>query len=118
MLATWPHVTGGRLRALAISAAQRVPSAPDTPTVAEQGLPGFETGSYQGVIGPAGIPRETVAKLNAELGKVLNTAEMKERFAKQGTEVRTGTPESLGSWMTSEQAKWAKVVKESGAKFE
>jgi tripartite-type tricarboxylate transporter receptor subunit TctC len=118
MLATWPHVTGGRLRALAISAAQRVPSAPDTPTVAEQGLPGFETGSYQGVIGPAGIPRETVAKLNAELVKVLNTAEMKERFAKQGTEVRTGTPESLGSWMTTEQAKWAKVVKESGAKFE
>ena len=118
MLATWPHVTGGRLRALAISAAQRVPSAPGTPTVAEQGLPGFETGSYQGVIGPAGIPRETVAKLNAELVKVLNTAEMKERFAKQGTEVRTGTPESLGAWMTSEQAKWAKVVKESGAKFE
>ena len=118
MLATWPHVTGGRMRALAISAAQRVPSAPETPTVAEQGLPGFETGSYQGVIGPAGLPRETVAKLNAELVKVLNTAEMKERFAKQGTEVRTGTPESLGSWMTSEQAKWAKVVKESGAKFE
>ena len=118
MLATWPHVTGGRLRALAISAAQRVPSAPETPTVAEQGLPGFETGSYQGVIGPAGIPRETVAKLNAELVKLLNTAEMKERFAKQGTEVRTGTPESLGSWMTTEQAKWAKVVKESGAKFE
>ncbi len=118
MLATWPHVTGGRLKALAISSAQRVPSAPDTPTVAEQGLPGFETGSYQGVVGPAGIPRETVTKLNSELRKVLNTPEMKERFAKQGTEVRTDTPESLGKWMTSEQAKWAKVVKESGAKFE
>jgi tripartite-type tricarboxylate transporter receptor subunit TctC len=118
MLATWPHVTGGRLKALAISSAQRVPSAPDTPTVAEQGLPGFETGSYQGVVGPVGIPRETVAKLNAQLIKVLNTPEMKERFAKQGTEVRTDTPESLGKWMTTEQAKWAKVVKESGAKFE
>jgi tripartite-type tricarboxylate transporter receptor subunit TctC len=118
MLATWPHVTGGRLKALAISSAKRVPSAPDTPTVAEQGLPGFETGSYQGVIGPAGIPRETVTKLNAELIKVLNTAEMKERFAKQGTEVRTDTPESLGKWMSTEQAKWAKVVKETGAKFE
>ena len=118
MLATWPHVTGGRLKALAISSAQRVPSAPDTPTVAEQGLPGFETGSYQGVVGPAGIPRETVTKLNSELRKVLNTPEMKERFAKQGTEVRTDTPESLGKWMTTEQAKWAKVVKESGAKFE
>ena len=118
MLATWPHVTSGRLRALAISSAKRMPSAPDTPTVAEQGLPGFETGSFQGVVGPLGIPRETVAKLNAELIKVLNTSEMKERFAKQGTEVRTDTPESLGKWMTGEQAKWAKVVKDSGAKFE
>jgi tripartite-type tricarboxylate transporter receptor subunit TctC len=118
MLATWPSVTGGRLKALAISSAQRVPAAPDTPTVAEQGLPGFETGSYQGVVGPAAIPRETVAKLNAELTKVLNSQEMKERFAKQGTEVRTGTPDSLGAWMRSEQAKWAKVVKESGAKFD
>lgn len=118
MLATWPHVTSGRLRALAISSAKRMPSAPDTPTVAEQGLPGFETGSFQGVVGPLGIPRDTVAKLNAELIKVLNTSEMKERFAKQGTEVRTDTPDSLGRWMVSEQAKWAKVVKESGAKFE
>jgi tripartite-type tricarboxylate transporter receptor subunit TctC len=118
MLATWPHVTGGRLKALGISSAQRVAAAPDTPTVAEQGLPGFETGSYQGVVGPVGIPRDTVAKLNSELTKVLNAAEMKERFAKQGTEVRTGTAESLGNWMRTEQAKWAKVVKESGAKFE
>jgi tripartite-type tricarboxylate transporter receptor subunit TctC len=118
MLATWPHVTGGRLKALAISSAQRVPSAPDTPTVAEQGLPGFETGSYQGIVGPNGMPRDTVVKLNSELVKVLNAAEMKERFAKQGTEVRTDTPESLGNWLRTEQAKWAKVVKESGAKFE
>jgi len=118
MLATWPSVTGGRLKALAISSAQRVPSAKDTPTVAEQGLPGFETGSFQGVVGAAGTPREIVAKLNGELIRVLNTADMKERFAKQGTEVRTGTPEFLGNWMQTEQAKWAKVVKESGAKFD
>jgi tripartite-type tricarboxylate transporter receptor subunit TctC len=118
MLATWPHVTGGRLRAIAISSAKRVAAAPDMPTVAEQGLPGFETGSYQGIVGPLGIPRETVAKLNAELAKVLNSAEMKERFAKQGTEVRTDSPASLGQWMSAEQAKWAKVVKESGAKFD
>ncbi len=118
MLATWPSVTGGRLRALAISSAKRVAAAPDTPTVAEQGLPGFETGSYQGVIGAKGMPADVTAKLNAELSKVLNTADMKERFAKQGTEVRTGTPQSLGEWMRTEQAKWAKVVKESGAKFD
>jgi tripartite-type tricarboxylate transporter receptor subunit TctC len=118
MLATWPTVQGGRLRAIAISSGKRVPSAPDTPTVAEQGLPGFETGSFQGVVGPNGLPREMVTKLNGELVKVLNSQEMKERFAKQGTEVRTGTAESLGQWMRTEQARWAKVVKDSGAKFE
>ena len=118
MLATWPSVQGGRLRALAISSAQRVPAAPDTPTVAEQGLPGFETGSFQGIVGPAGIPRETVAKLNGELIRVLNTAEMKERLAKLGTEVRAGTPESFGKWLGTEQAKWARVVRESGVKFD
>mgnify|MGYP001561696740 FL=1 len=59
-----------------------------------------------------------MAKLNAELTKALNTADMKARFAKLGTDVRTGTPESLGSWMQVEQAKWAKVVRESGTKFE
>jgi len=118
MLATWPTVQGGRMRALGISSAQRVPSAADTPTVAEQGLPGFETGSFQGVVGPAGIPRDVVGKLNTELTRILNLAEMKERFAKQGTEVRTNTPEHFGQWLRNEQAKWAKVVKESGAKFE
>jgi tripartite-type tricarboxylate transporter receptor subunit TctC len=118
MLATWPTVQGGRLRPLAISSAQRVASAKDTPTVAEQGLAGFETGSFQGVVGPSGIPHEVVAKLNADLTRVLNLAEMKERFAKQGTEVRTGTSESFGHWLREEQARWAKVVKDSGAKFE
>ena len=118
MLATWPTVQGGRLRPLAISSAQRLASAAETPTVAEQGLPGFETGSFQGIVGPNGVPREVVAKLNGELTRILNTAEMKERFAKQGTEVRTGSAESFGQWLRSEQARWAKVVKDSGAKFE
>jgi tripartite-type tricarboxylate transporter receptor subunit TctC len=118
MLATWPSVTGGRLKPLAISSAQRVPSAQSTPTVAEGGLPGFETGSFQGVVSAAGTPAEAVARLNAELAKVLNSPEMKERFAKQGTEVRTGTPDYLAAWIRQEQARWAKVVKESGVKFE
>jgi tripartite-type tricarboxylate transporter receptor subunit TctC len=118
MLATWPSVTGGRLRALAISSPQRLAAAPDTPTVAEQGLPGFETGSFQGIVGPAGISKDIVAKLNAELVRALNTADMKERLAKLGTEVRAGTPESFGTWLVAEQAKWAKVVRESGVKFD
>ena len=79
---------------------------------------GFETGSFQGVVGPAGIAHDVIAKLNGELVRVLNTAEMKERFAKQGTQVRAGTPETLGTWLREEQARWARVVKESGAKFE
>jgi tripartite-type tricarboxylate transporter receptor subunit TctC len=118
MLATWPTVQGGRLRALAVSSAQRVPSAPETPTVAEQGLPGFETGSFQGIVGPAGIARDLVSKLYAELVRVLNGEDMRQRFAKQGTEVRTGSPEGLGQWLRTEQARWAKVVKDSGEKFE
>ena len=118
MLATWPAVQGGRLRALAISSGQRVPSAPDTPTVAEQGMPGFETGSFQGIVGPAGVSRDTVSKLNSELARILNSDDMKQRFAKLGTEVRTGTPESLGQWLRVEQARWAKVVRESGVKFD
>lgn len=117
MLATWPAVTGGKLRALAVTSAQRVSSAPDTPTVAET-LPGFETGSFQGVVGPAGIPRDIVARLNAEFAKAVNTPESKERLAKQGTEVRTGTPEQFGEFIRSDMARWAKVVKESGAKFD
>ena len=66
----------------------------------------------------AGIPRDIVSKLNSELIKILSAEEMKQRFAKQGTEVRTGTPDSLGQWLKTEQARWAKVVKESGEKFE
>ena len=118
MLATWPSVKGGKLKGIAISAAQRVASAPDTPTVAESGLPGFETGSFQGVVAAAGTPREIVARLNSEFSRALNTAEMKERLAQQGTEVRTGTPEQFGEFIRSEMARWAKVVKDSGAKFD
>ena len=118
MLATWPSVTSGRLRALAISSPQRLAAAPDTPTVAEQGLPGFETGSFQGIVGPAGIAKDVVARLNTELARALGTADMKERLAKLGTEVRAGTPESFGTWLSTEQAKWARVVRESGVKFD
>jgi tripartite-type tricarboxylate transporter receptor subunit TctC len=115
MLATYPSVKAGRLRGLAVSSAQRVPSAPELPTVAET-LPGFETGSYQGVLAAAGTPRDIVAKLNVELVRILNTLEMKAFLAQQGTEVRAGTPEALGAFIASEKARWAKVVKENGIK--
>jgi tripartite-type tricarboxylate transporter receptor subunit TctC len=117
MLATWPSVTGGRLKALAISSSRRVPSAASTPIVAET-LPGFETGSFQGVVAAAGTPRAIVAKLNAEFTRILNAQDMRDRLAAQGTEVRTDTPESFSAFIRNETARWAKVVKESGAKFE
>jgi tripartite-type tricarboxylate transporter receptor subunit TctC len=118
MLATYPSVKGGRLKGLAVSSAERAASAPELPTLVESGLPGFVTGSYQGLLAAAGTPRDIVARLNAEFTRILNTAEMKEMLAKQGTEVRAGTPEALGTFIASEKARWAKVVKEAGIKAE
>jgi tripartite-type tricarboxylate transporter receptor subunit TctC len=115
MLATYPSVKGGRLKGLAITGAARVASAPELPTISET-LPGFVTGSYQGLLAAAGTPRDIVLKLNGELTRILNTNEMKDFLAKQGTEVRTGPPEALGSFIVSEKARWAKVVKEAGIK--
>ena len=116
MLATYPAVKGGRLRGIAVSSAERVPSAPELPTVAESGLPGFVTGSYQGLLAAAGTPKEIIGKLNAELTRILNTQDMKDMLAKQGTEVRAGAPEALGTFIASEKTRWAKVVKEAGIK--
>jgi tripartite-type tricarboxylate transporter receptor subunit TctC len=118
MLATYGQVKNGKLKALGVSSAKRVSAAPDLATVAEQGLPGFETGSWQGVVAAAGTPKEIVAKLNAELTRILNTQDMKEKLAAQGTEVRTDTPESFAAFIRNEKARWAKVVKDSGAKFD
>jgi tripartite-type tricarboxylate transporter receptor subunit TctC len=118
MLPTYPFVTSGKLRALAVSSARRVAAAPDLPTVAEYGLPGFETGSWQGVLAPVGTPRTNIAKLNAELQRLLALPDVKERLAAQGTEVRAGTPESLEGFMQAEIARWAKVLRQVGLKIE
>jgi tripartite-type tricarboxylate transporter receptor subunit TctC len=117
MLATYPTMKSGRIRALAISSAQRVSSAPEVPTIAET-LPGFETGSYQGLLAPAGTPRDVVSKLNAEVAKILATPEMREKLAVLGTEVRTAQPEALGTFIAAEKTRWAQVIKESGIKFD
>jgi tripartite-type tricarboxylate transporter receptor subunit TctC len=117
MIATYPQVKAGKMRILAVSGARRVAQIPDVPTIGEF-LPGFETGSWQGILAPAGTPRDVVAKLNTELTRILNTAEMKERLLAQGAEVRTDTPEALAGWIGSEKAKWAKVIKDSGVKLE
>jgi tripartite-type tricarboxylate transporter receptor subunit TctC len=110
------HVRAGRLKALAVSTGQRSPLAPEIPTVAEAGVPGYEQQAWFGVLAPAGTPRDIIARFNAEIVKVLNSAEVKERFGKQGVEVRTTTPDGFAVFLRSEVDRWAKVIKEAGIK--
>jgi tripartite-type tricarboxylate transporter receptor subunit TctC len=117
-LATYPFVKDGKLKALAVSSAKRFPTMPDIPTVAEMGMPGFETGSFQGIVAPAGTPPEIVNRLHALVSQVLGTPEMKERLDKAGAELRPQSPAQFGSFIRTEKDKWAKVVKDSGAKFD
>ena len=118
MLATYPHVKSGKLRILAVSSARRMSAIPDVPTVAESGVPGFETGSWQGVLAPAGTPREVVARINADFTRVLNTPEIREKLEAQGAEVRINTPETFAVFLRDETARWAKVVSANGVKLE
>jgi tripartite-type tricarboxylate transporter receptor subunit TctC len=118
MLATYPAVKDGKLKAIAISSAKRFSAAPDIPTVAESGLPGFETGSWQGIVAPANTPPVIVQTLHSTITKILASPEMKARLDQAGAELRPQSPEEFGAFIRSEKARWAKVVKDSGEKFE
>jgi len=118
MLATYPSVKDGKLRGIAISSEKRFASAPELPTVAEFGFPGFETGSFQGIVAPAGTPKDVIATLHGTISKILATPEMTDRLGKAGAELRPQSPEQFGQFIASEKARWAKVVKDSGEKFE
>jgi tripartite-type tricarboxylate transporter receptor subunit TctC len=112
-----PHL-GGRLRALAVTTPYRLPSLPDLPTVAESGLPGFETSIWFGYAAPARTPQPIVTRLNAEIVKILGLPDVRQQFAAQAIEVRGSTPGEFGAYIREELAKWAKVIKLSGAKAE
>lgn len=119
MVATLPLVQGGKLKALAVSSAKRFAAAPDVPTVAEAaGLPGFETGSYQGIAAPAGTPPAVVNTLHAAVTKILATPDVQARLATMGAELRPGSPAEFGTFIRKEKERWARVVKESGASFD
>jgi tripartite-type tricarboxylate transporter receptor subunit TctC len=111
-----PMAKEGKLRALGQTGAKRSPSAPDVPTIAEQGLPGFEATAWFAFFGPAGMPREVVAKLNAEMQRIYKLADVQDRLKTLGLDTVLSSPDELVKYQASEIAKWAKVVKESGAK--
>ncbi|ABF10851.1 tripartite tricarboxylate transporter substrate binding protein [Cupriavidus metallidurans] len=111
-----PVVKEGKLRALGVTSAQRSTSAPDIPTIAEQGLPGYEATSWFAVFVPAHTPKEIVAKLNAEMNRIFTLPDVQTKLKTLGLDPILGTPEKLAEYQRSEIAKWAKVVKDSGAK--
>jgi tripartite-type tricarboxylate transporter receptor subunit TctC len=115
LLTAGPLARAGKLRGLAISSATRSPQAPELPTVAESGVPGYDITPWYGVLFPAGTPRAIVLRLNQEIGGILTTPEMAERFRTQGIDLVTSTPEAFAALIKSEIPKWRKVVKESGA---
>jgi tripartite-type tricarboxylate transporter receptor subunit TctC len=116
MPSSLPHVKAGKLRALAVTTLKRSPSAPDVPTIDESGLPGYDTGSWFGLMAPKGTPRDIIARINSESNKALASAEIKERFLELGAVPAPMTPEVYGDYIRSEIRKWAEVVKVSGAK--
>ena len=112
--AAQPHIKSGRLRALAVIAPHRLAAIPDVPTAAEAGLPNFDVTTWYGILTPSGTPRPIIERLNRELVAIMNSPDMKDRLAKQGTEVRTSTPEQFAAYIKEEIGKWADVIHKAG----
>jgi len=111
-----PHVTAGRLRAIAVTSAKRSALLPELPTVAESGLPGYQVTSWWGAFGPARLPQPIVARLNTEIRSAMQGDDVKAKLSALGAEVETTTPEEFSRIVTTEIARWAPIVKASGAK--
>jgi tripartite-type tricarboxylate transporter receptor subunit TctC len=114
----WPLAKAGNLRALAVTTAQRSAVAPEIPTMAEAGLPGYEIGSWQGVFAPAGTPPEIVRRLNTEIVRILKTPEVHDKLVALGAEPVGNSVEEFSALVKSEVAKWGEVVKRSGARVD
>jgi len=113
-----PYIHTDKIRALAVTGARRSPGYPDLPTVAEAGVPGYEAGTWSGVVAPANVPRPIVDKLNAAINRAINGQIFKARFAAIGDEPAGGTPEEFADTIRRDSAKWGEVVKRSGARFD
>ena len=116
--AALPHVRTGRLRGLAVTTAKRVSAAPDLPTVEELGYPGYEVTNWHGLIGPKGMPKEVVERLNREINQLITADDMKKHMATEGLEPAGGTSARFGEILKSEAARWGKVVQQAGIKVE
>jgi tripartite-type tricarboxylate transporter receptor subunit TctC len=118
MVSTLPHVKSGRVRALGVTTLKRVAAVPDIPTISEQGLKGFETGSWFGVSVPTGTSRDTVTRLHRETVRIIALPEVRDRMAAEGAEFVGDTPEQFTAFLRSEIDKWGKAVRASGARPE
>ena len=111
-----PHIQGGKIRGLAVTSLKRSPALPDVPTVAESGFKDFEAIGWLGILAPNGTPPAVIARLNAELGKVMQSAEVRKQLLAQGVEARTSSPDEFGAMLRSETTKWHGIVKSAGIK--
>jgi len=118
MLATIPHVQSGKLKVLGVSKKTRMPLIGDVPTIAEQGVPGFESGTWQGALVAGGTPAPILARLNAELIRAIRTPDVRARLAGQGAEVVTMTPAEQDKFFNQERARWAQVVAQANIKLD
>ncbi|HEX2828123.1 MAG TPA: tripartite tricarboxylate transporter substrate binding protein [Burkholderiales bacterium] len=118
MPSAMPFIKSGKLRPIAVTSAKRSPAAPDIPTIAESGLPGYEATSWYGILAPGRTPREIVAKLHEVLVSIIGAPDMKDKLAAQGLDPVGNTPQQFAAMIKAEIAKWLKVVKASGAKPE
>ena len=112
------HIKNGKMRGLVVTSSKRSADLPNVPTVAESGVKGFEAVTWFGIAGPAGLPKDIVATLNAAFNKALEAPDVRQKLADQGSEVLGGTPESFATLIRSETTRWATVVTESGAKVD
>lgn len=112
------HIKSGKMRPIVVTSRKRTADLPGAPTVDESGYKGFEAATWFGVAGPAGLPKDVVAKLNAAFNKALQDPEVKRKLASQGAEVKGSTPEEFGAYIREEMVRWGKVVKDSGAKVD
>ncbi|HKB74410.1 MAG TPA: tripartite tricarboxylate transporter substrate-binding protein [Burkholderiales bacterium] len=113
-----PHVKSGKLRVLAVTGKRRSPELSDVSTVDEAGVPGYEVNPWYGLLAPAGALRETVARLGAEVSRIVRAAEMKEKLAMQGAEVAGGSPEEFAAVIQADTLTWSRVVKDAGIRGE